>query len=236
MTWNEEGTFAVVPEEEPPDRPRVVDEAYEVLSAHGWKLTGTGVSMLLAWAGAGYFGMEVAPFWVLLCVVALVGLYLVPVTREPRLARDVLKKWDQLRVERALESSGVYNDPRMEVAESMADRVMRHPSVDPRTRDATAAMIARLKLILRDLQRVSYLAEAKTTMNEQEMTRSISDLQDLLDARAAEVLGQIAELHRTVVLRDAASLERVLGNVEDLLRELGAEREVERLLSQAERD
>jgi hypothetical protein len=139
-------------------------------------------------------------------------------------------------VERALESSGVYDDPRLEVAEAMADRVIRHPSVDARTRSATRAMIAKLKLVLRDLRRVSYLAEAKTALDERSATRSISDLQDLLDARMAEILGQIAELHRTVVLRDAVSLERAVGNVEDLLRELEAEREVERLLTEAERD
>ena len=58
---------------------------------------------------------------------------------------------------------------------------------------------------------------------------ALADLQDLLDARAAEVLSQIAEIHRTVVMRDAISLERVVGRVEELLTELGAEREVERL-------
>jgi hypothetical protein len=139
-------------------------------------------------------------------------------------------------VERALESSGVYDDPRLEVAEAMADRVVRHPSVDSRTRSATRAMVAKLKLVLRDLRRVSYLAEAKTALNEGRDTRSISDLHDLLDARAAEILGQISELHRTVVLRDAASLQRAVMNVEELLRELEAEQEVERLLTEAERD
>jgi hypothetical protein len=236
MAWNEGEDFAVVPGEDPPDRPRVVDEAYEVLSVHAWKLTGTGASAIVAWAAAGYFGTEISPLWVVLCLAVLVVLYMVPVTREPRLAREVLRKWDLLRVERALESSGIHHDPRMEVAEAMADRVMRHPSVDARTRDATLALVKKLKLILRDLRRVGYLAEAKMAMDERSATRSISDLQDLLDARAAEVLAQIAELHRTVVLRDAASLERVVGKVEDLLREMGAEREVERLLSQAERD
>jgi hypothetical protein len=82
---------------------------------------------------------------------------------------------------------------------------------------------------------VSYLAEAKATMDERSTARSISDLQDLLDARVAEILSQIAELHRTVVLRDAVSLEKAVGNVEDLLRVLEAEREVERLLTEAER-
>jgi hypothetical protein len=236
MRRNEKDSFAVVPGEDPPVRPRVVDEADEVLSAYGWQLTGIGASAIVGWAAASYFQLSVSPFWVVGVILILLMLYAVPLTREPRLARDVLRRWDNLRVERALESSGVYDDPRLEVAEAMADRVIRHPSVDTRTRNATRAMIAKLKLILRDLKRVSYLAEAKTARDEARTTRSISDLHDLLDARAAEILGQIAELHRTVVLRDAVSLERAVGNVEDLLREMEAEREVERLLTEAERD
>lgn len=236
MTRNEKDSFAVVPGEDPPVRPRVVDEADEVLSAYGWQLTGVGATSILAWAAASYFELSLSPFWVVGVILILLMLYAVPLTREPRLAKDVLRRWDNLRVERALESSGVYDDPRLEVAEAMADRVIRHPSVDTRTRNATRAMIAKLKLILRDLRRVSYLADAKTALDEGRTTRSISDLHDLLDARAAEILGQIAELHRTVVLRDAVSLERAVGNVEDLLREMEAEREVERLLTEAERD
>lgn len=236
MTRNEKDSFAVVPGEDPPVRPRVVDEADEVLSAYGWQLTGVGAASILVWAAASYFELSVSPFWVVGVVLILLMLYAVPLTREPRLAKDVLRRWDNLRVERALESSGVYDDPRLEVAEAMADRVIRHPSVDTRTRNATRAMIAKLKLILRDLKRVGYLAEAKTALDEGRTTRSISDLHDLLDARAAEILGQIAELHRTVVLRDAVSLERAVGNVEDLLREMEAEREVERLLTEAEMD
>lgn len=236
MARNEKESFAVVPGEDPPVRPRVVDEADEVLSSYGWQLTGAGAASILAWAAASYFELSLSPFWVVGVILILLMLYAVPLTREPRLAKDVLRRWDNLRVERALESSGVYDDPRLEVAEAMADRVIRHPSVDTRTRNATRAMIAKLKLILRDLRRVSYLADAKTALDEGRTTRSISDLHDLLDARAAEILGQIAELHRTVVLRDAVSLERAVGNVEDLLREMEAEREVERLLTEAERD
>ena len=236
MSRSERDSFAVVPGEDPPVRPRVVDEADEVLTTYGWQLTGGGAVAILLWAATGYFELNLSPFWVVGVILILLMLYVVPVTREPRLARDVLRRWDDLRVERALESSGVYDDPRLEVAEAMADRVIRHPSVDARTRSATRAMIAKLKLVLRDLRRVSYLAEAKTALDERSATRSISDLHDLLDARMAEILGQIAELHRTVVLRDAVSLEKAVGNVEDLLRELEAEREVERLLTEAERD
>ena len=165
----------------------------------------------------------------------VVVLYFFPITRELRLARDVLRRWDQLRVERALQSSGVSSDPRLEVAESMADRVLRHPSADQRIREATNALLRRLQRLLRDLGRIEYLTHARMTMDQGDAARSISDLQDLLDARVAEVLGQIAVLHRTVVLRDEAALEGVVTALEDLVRELEAEQDVERLLSDAER-
>jgi hypothetical protein len=235
MAGGDEGSYGLVPGEDPPDRPRVVDEADEVLTAYTWQLLGVGGVTVLAWAGAGFFGAGMPALIPILVLVALVLLFLAPVTREPRLAREVVRRWDRLRVERALESSGIGGDPRLEVAEAMADRVLRHPSVDQRVRDATSSLVAKLRMVLRDLRRVEYLTDARGALSQSEMTRSISDLQDLLDARAAELLGQIAELHRTVVLRDAAALERVMDHVEDLANELQAEREVERLLSDAER-
>ena len=235
MTGGEDGSYDIVPAEEAPDRPRVVDEADEVLTTYTWQLIGTGGAVAAAWIGAGFFGASVPPLWPTLMLSILIVLFLAPVTREPRLAREVLRRWDRLRVERALESSGVTGDPRLEVAEGMADRVLRHPSVDQRVRDATSSLVSKLRMVVRDLRRVEYLADARGALSQREMTRSISDLQDLLDARAAELLGQIAELHRTVVLRDAAALERVVDNVEELILELEAEREVERLLSDAER-
>jgi hypothetical protein len=235
MTEADERGSALVTGEEVPDRPRVVDEAHEVLTSYTWQLVVAGGLSVAAWIGSGFLGFAVSPLWLLPVLAVLALLFLVPVSREPRLARDVIRRWDQLRVERALESAGVSGDPRLEVAESMADRIVRHPSVDHRTRDATAAMLRRLRRLLRDLARVEYLAHARVTMDQSERSRSISDLQDILDARAAEVLGRIAQLHRTVVLRDTAALEDVVTGVEELVRSLEAEEEVERLLTDAER-
>jgi len=227
--------YAVTPGGDPPDRPRVVDEAHEVLTTYSWQVVGSGGTVGALWLLSDFLEMGIPVLGPIVLIAVLIFLYLVPVTREPRLAREVLRRWDRLRVERALESTGFSDDPRLEVAESMADRVRRHPSVDARVRDAAEALVSRLRLALRDLQRVQYLTDARVTMNQSESSRSISDLQDLLDARVAEVLGQLAELHSTVVLRDATSLERVVGRVEELIYELEAEREVERLLADAER-
>ena len=219
-----------------PDLPRVVEEAHEVLGTHHLLLTGTGVAALAGWAGVRYFGPDISPLWLVLALAVLLFLAFVPVTREPRLAKDVLRRWDSLRVDRALASSGVSSDPRLDVAESMADRILRHPSASDRVRSATMAMIKRLRRLLDDLRRTTYLAKAHQRDDRDELGRSISDLQDLLDARVADVLSQLAQLHRTVVLRDTESLERVVGAVEDLTRELEAEQEVERLLSNAEQE
>lgn len=97
-------------------------------------------------------------------------------------------------------------------------------------------MLRRLRRLLDDLRRTGYLADAQLLDDREERSRSVSDLQDLLDARVADVLGQLAQLHRTVVLRDTASMDRVVGAVEDLVHELEAEQEVERLLSSAENE
>jgi hypothetical protein len=220
---------------EEPDRPRVVEEAEEVLGTYAWQLTGAGALAASAWAAAAVTGSPLPLLWLVAALVALLALYVSPVTREPRLARDVLRRWDDRRVDRALESGGITDDPRLQVAESMADRIVRHPSVEPRVRTATAALLHRLRRLLSDIRRVEYLAQARLTMGRGEDSRSISDLQDHLDARIAEVLGQLASLHSTVVLRDAGSLGRVVEEVEDLVRALEAAQDVERLLLDAER-
>lgn len=220
---------------EDPARPRVVDEAYEVLASYAWQLTGVGALVVAAWTVASSGGAPLPLLWLILALLGLLLLFFAPVTREPRLARDVLRRWDDRRVERALESAGVSDDPRLEVAESMADRVMRHPAVEPRAREAAGALVRRLRRLVGDLRRVEYLTQARVTMGRGAESRSISDLQDLLDGRVAEALGQLAALHSSVVLRDADSVDRIVADVEDLVRELEAERDVERLLLDAER-
>lgn len=231
-----EHEYGLEPVDEMADVPRVVEEAWEVLSTYTWQLLGTGAAAGGIWLVAGYLDYGVSALWLVPVALFLAFLYVVPITREPRLAREVLRRWDQLRVERALESSGISGDARLEVAESMAVRIIRHPAVDQRAKDATRAMVARLRRLLHDARRTSYLARTQVAAGDGEMERSLSDLQDLLDARAADILSQLAQLHRTVVLRDSGSLERVVSAVEELARELEAEQEVERLLASAERD
>lgn len=225
-----------VPGSERPERPGVVEEADEVLAAYGWQLVATGAAGTAAWlVSTLYMGMAVPLPWLVLFLVVLVLLYTWPMAREPRLAREVIRRWDDLRVERALEAAGVGDDPRLEVARSMAERVLRHPSVEERVRATTRALVTRLEVVLKDLRRVEWLMEGPSRPADRHRTRSISDLLDVLDARVASILGQITEIHRTVVLRDALALERALDSVDDLLRDLEAEQEVERLLAGAER-
>jgi hypothetical protein len=118
----------------------------------------------------------------------------------------------------------------------MAERIMRHPSSSEHIRTVVRAVLRRLKRLLDDLRRTNYLASAQVASDQQEASRSVSDLQDLLDARVAELLGELARLHQAVVMRDTASLDRVVKAAEDLVHDLEAERDVERLLSQAERE
>jgi hypothetical protein len=230
----EPGGYRGDTELEPSIRPRVVDEAEEVLGSYHRLLLGSAFTTVLAAVFFPVlFGVHVPPEF-LIVVCALLGiLFLAPITREPRLARDVLRRWDILRVERALNAE-VGSDPRVEVAEAMADRIVRHPSVDEGVRDRTRMLLRRLKLLINDLRRIEWLLQTRTVGTGSPDGRSISDLQDVLDARVAGVLGRLSEIHRTVVLRDAAALGRVLAAADDLLRELEAEREVDRLLTQAE--
>lgn len=186
--------------EEPPNRPRVVDEAEEVLTSYGWQLGGTGAVTTAAWSLA-----------------------------------VVLRRWDELRVQRALESGGISDDPRLEVAEAMVQRNVRHPTVPASVRQTAEALVSRLQTLLTDLRRVEWLART-TSISGSPRIPSVSDLESVLDTRVASILAQLAELHRTVVLRDAEAIERAAANVRQLLMDLEAEEEVERLLADAERD
>lgn len=227
--------MAEVPAPERPERPGVVEEADEVLATYGWQLLGTGAAGTAAWlVSTLYLGVPVPLPWLVLLLVVLVLLYTWPMAREPRLAREVIRRWDDLRVERALDAAGVGDDPRLEVARSMAERVLRHPSVEERVRETTRALVHRLDVVLKDLRRVEWLMEGPSRPADRHRTRAVSDLLDVLDARVAGILGQIAEIHRTVVLRDALALERALDSVDDLLLDLEAEQEVDRLLAGAE--
>ncbi|MDX1494411.1 MAG: hypothetical protein R3253_10155 [Longimicrobiales bacterium] len=232
----EERELGLEPVDEAQDLPRVVEEAHEVLYGYGWQVLGLGVGAAALWGALFAVGVFFPIQWLLMVLVALGVVYFFPVSREPRLAKDVIRRWDHLRVDRALESSGLATDPRLEVAESMAHRIMRHPGVDDRTRAATRSMVLRLRRVIHDLRRLEHLSKAQHADDRRDADRSVSDLQDLLDARVGDILGQLAQLHRTVVLRDSASLDRVVTAVEDMARELEAEREVELLLSRAERE
>ncbi len=223
------------PHDDARDLPRVVEEAYEILAGYGLALGVAAALAILVALGVGLMVSWVAALGTVPVLAVLTFLYFSPITREPRLAKEVLRRWDVLRIERALESSGVPVDPRLEVAESMAHRIIRHPSVDERTRASTEAMVKRLKRLLNDARRTNYLIQTQRTNGRPDAMRSVSDLQDLLDARAAEVLARLADVHHAVVLRDDASLERVLAGIDRLMIELGAEVEVERLLADAER-
>lgn len=214
--------------------PRVVEEAHEVLASYYTQLAVGGVAGAAGWLAVTLYVVPLPLAWLFTILALTAFLAVKPVTREPRLAQDVLARWDRLRVDRALASSGVVSDPRLEVAESMADRILRHPSSHERTRTATTALLRRLERLLDDLRRTSYLTSAAAVDEREEANRSVSDLHDLLDARVADVLAHIARLHRTVVLRDTAAIADVVEDTEELLLELEAETEVERLLTSAE--
>jgi hypothetical protein len=220
--------------DEPPDRPRVVDEADEVLATYGWQLGATAGLATVVWIASVWLSTPIPIVALLAFLLVLVVLYRAPITRAPKLAREVLRRWDELRVQRALESAGASNDPRLEVADAMARRIVRHPTVSASVRQTADALVERLRVLLSDLRRVEWLGRT-TSFHDGRGMRSVSDLQDVLDARVASILAQLAELHRTVVLRDAAATERAVASVRELLATLEAQDEVERLLADAER-
>ena len=92
MTGGDERGSALVTGAEVPDRPRVVDEAHEVLTTYAWQLAAAAGLSVVAWIVSGFLAVAIPPLWLLTVLAVLAVLYLVPVSREPRLARDVLRR------------------------------------------------------------------------------------------------------------------------------------------------
>ena len=221
-----------------PEPPGVVREAEETIRRLGLRLAALGGGAvglwgLVAWLGSG--GLIVAYFpiqWLFFFLLGLLAFFFWPQTRDARAAREVLRRWDRVRADRALADAGEAVDPRLDVASSMARRIERHPASDDRTRGVVRALVARLRASVQDQRTLSLLEEAWRSRDLEEESRlgSVSDLAAHVESRISDLLGRLSELHATCVRRDAPEQARLLEEAEDLLRRLEAEGEVERIL------
>ena len=211
--------------------PDAVAEAERTVRQLGLKLTGVGVgATVVYWALV--FQMPFFPLsWWALFLLGLVLYFFFPQTRDARRAREILRRWDEAEVRGLLESSGSTSDPRLKTAQNMVARITQHPDTDEATRRVAEDVFRHLVTTTRDQRLVEVAMQARTDSSlDDSSSRSLSDVLDHLEGRAAKLLGALAEMHGAVVGRDGAEAARVLRGAADVLAQLDAVNEVERLL------
>ena len=215
-------------------KPRAVVDAEGAIRRRALMLVGAGVGVSTAyWVSAFAAGVLLAPMsWWAIFLVGLVAYFFYPQDRGGRRAREILEHWDHIQVQSALEISGASTDPRLQVAETMASRILQHPESRPNVDHVVASLLERLRQGARDQRIIEVMSGAKDDWPPNlPGPRSLSDLQDYLEARTGRLLGTLADVHAAVVRRDSDAVSGVLAEATEVLAELEAAIEVERLLS-----
>jgi hypothetical protein len=220
------------------EKPTAVQEAEEALRRWGWILGGTGAAGSAAyWIGLLQLGVYFPLQWWIIFLVALATLFFFPPNRGPRNARELLRRWDDLRIQQTLEEGGASPDPKVRVAEDMARRVSGHPSADTDLKQAASDLLLAIRRTAQDRRTIQLLLRSGAWDGiESASERTLSDVLDFISGREGELLASLERLHRAVVQRDVVAAEETGLEARGLLARLEAEEEVERLLRGESRD
>ena len=215
-------------------KPEVVVEAERTIRRLGLSLGGTAAAGSFLYLVPQFlFGTPLPLSWLALFFVGLLLFFFYPQNRTARQARDILRRWDEIEIRNALEISGAPSDPRLQVAETMGSRILQHPGITPATNQVVVSLLKRLREGTRDQRLLEVMHEAEGRWpSSVPGPRSLSDLADYLEARVGRLLGALAEVHGAVVKRDADEVAKVLEDANQVLVELEASIEVDRLLGE----
>lgn len=215
----------------PAEKPDAVEEAEKALQRWGMGLAGTGaVGTIAYWLALTQFGLYFPIQWWFVFLIALVALFFFPPNRGPRNARELLRRWDDLKIQQLLEEGGASPDPTVRVAEEMAQRVAGHPQADAVVRQVASELLISIRRTAQDRRTIRLLQQSGAWNRENARERTLSDVLDHVSGREGELLGSLERLHRAVVKRDASAAEELSSEARGLLAQMEAEEEVERLL------
>ncbi len=216
----------------PPEKPVAVEEAERALRRWGFRLAGTGVVGNIAyWVALILFDVFIPLQWWLIFLVTLVVVFFFPPNRGPRNSRELLRRWDDLEIQRALEDGGVSPDPKVRVAEEMARRVSGHPSPGATVKRIAIDLLDAIRRTAQDRRTIQLLQRSGAWEGRNGTAeRTLSDVLDFISGKEGELLASLEKLHRAVVQRDAAAAEELGTEARNLLDVLEAEKEVEELL------
>ncbi len=214
------------------DKPAPVEEAERALRRWGRTLAGVGaVGSVAYWFALLQLEVFFPIQWWVAFLVALVALFFFPPNRGPRFSREILRRWDDLQIDRALEEGGASPDPEVRVAEQMARRVTGHPAVDGAVAQVATDLLRAIRRTAQDRRTIQLLQRSGPWgARDDARERTLSDVLDYVAGREGELLASLEGLHRAVVRRDAVAAREVGAQAQDLLARLQAEEEVDRLL------
>lgn len=215
------------------EKPEPVRAAEHELRLWGRGLGLTGVvGSLWFWMVVLEQGVTLPLSWLVMFLAALVFVFFFPPKRSVRLARAILRRWDQLRVDQALEGAGASVDPQVQVGVEMTARIVRHPAADHESRESAARLLHAIRVTARDRRTVEVLRQARASGQERrsQSERSLSDVLDFIDVREGELLSSLERLHRAVLMRDSEAVRLLRDEAREVLDRLAAEHDVERLL------
>lgn len=176
--------------------------------------------------------VAVSPWWLALYGGVLLLLFHHPPARSLRKARAIVRRWDEVEVEGALEAGGNASDPRVRIAEQMARRIVRHPTADAAVKESAAELYTAIRRTAQDRRTLEVVDQAARWRHRDEATeRSLSDALDFIASREGELLSSLEQLHRAVISRDADLAERIRNLSTSLLQRARAEAELERWLA-----
>lgn len=211
--------------------PSVVQEAQDQLQSLRERLGLAGGSLVVAGLIAHAIG---APFVVPAVAAGLAGvgvLYLVPPTARGRWARRVMERW-RSEGRRGLVEFGQPVDQRVDVTEAMVDRIRVHAGSTARSTIAADELYRSVCSALDDLAVVGVLGRADQEVDGTGLEERAKSIRTQIDKRIDTAVDAVAEIYEAVLGHDEVALRRVLSRVDEELRHLRAEVEVERLLDQ----
>jgi len=213
------------------EKPEAVKEAERALQRWGLVLAGTGTAGSIGyWLSLLQFDLFFPIQWWFVFIVTLVALFFFPPNRGPRNSRELLRRWDDLRIQNILEEGGASPDPKVRVAEEMAQRVVGHPHADPPVRQAASDLLSSIRRTAQDRRTIRLLQQSGAWDGQDTRERTLSDVLDFISGREGELLASLERLHRAVVKRDASAARELSSEARSLLAQMEAEEEVERLL------
>lgn len=213
------------------EKPEVVEKAEKAVERWGLGLAGTGaVGSIAYWLALIQFDMYFPLQWWFVFLAGLVALFFFPPNRGPRNSRELLRRWDDLKIQHLLEEGGASPDPTVRVAEEMAQRVKGHPQAEETVRQVASELLHSIRRTAHDRRTIRLLQQSGAWNQEDSQERTLSDVLDFISGREGELLASLEKLHRAVVKRDASAAEELSSEARSLLVQLEAEEEVEGFL------